>query len=87
VLAQGRFDPLTDGLVGWWQLDESAWTQDCITTDITDSSGNRNHGKSCPGVTGPAGGVAGRFNNGADLDGNDDYLLINAHSSLDLVNN
>jgi hypothetical protein len=31
---------LSDGLVGYWKMDEDSWTNDCSTPSVTDSSGN-----------------------------------------------
>ena len=36
---------LSNGLVGYWKMDESDWTNDCTTTSVTDSSGNGNNNK------------------------------------------
>ncbi|MDO8429065.1 MAG: DUF2341 domain-containing protein, partial [Candidatus Daviesbacteria bacterium] len=71
---------LSSGLVGYWKMDESSWTQNCTATSVTDSSGNGNNGKSCPSTTGPAGGAVGKFGNAGSLDGTNDYVSV-AHSS------
>ncbi|KKU64233.1 MAG: Peptidase M10A and M12B matrixin and adamalysin, partial [Candidatus Woesebacteria bacterium GW2011_GWC2_47_16] len=65
---------LSDGLVGYWKMDEASWTNDCTATSVTDSSGNGNNGKSCPATTGPTGGAAGKFGNAGFFDGMDDYV-------------
>src|SRR3990170_5237064 len=72
---------LSQGLVGYWKMDESSWTVDCSTTSVTDSSGNGNNGKSCPTSTGPAGGAAGKFGNAGSFDGSNDYVSVANNSS------
>ncbi|MGK0185398.1 MAG: hypothetical protein ACI9R3_001176 [Verrucomicrobiales bacterium] len=56
-------DPLADGLVGYWPLDGNAQDQ------IADS-----HGEEIGGV--PLEYTVGRFNQGVDLDGIDQYIQI-----------
>lgn len=77
-------DALSNGLVGYWKMDESSWTNDCSTTSVTDSSGNSNNGKACPASTGPTGGAAGKFGNGGLIDNSNDYVSIPALSSSPL---
>lgn len=72
---------LSNGLVGYWKMDESSWTQNCTATSVTDSSGNGNNGKSCPSTTGPTTGV-GKFGNGGVFDGTGDTVSIAHHASL-----
>jgi len=67
---------LSDGLVGYWKMDESSWTNDCSTSTVIDSSGNGNDGKACPASTGPIGGAAGKFGNAGSFDGSNDYIKI-----------
>ena len=71
---------LSDGLVGYWKMDEASWTNDCSTTSVTDSSGNGNNGKACPNSTGPTGGAAGKFGNAGSFDGSNDYVGISSSS-------
>ena len=47
---------LSDGLVGYWPMDEASWTNDCATDTVMDSSGNSYSGDSCPDISGPTGG-------------------------------
>jgi hypothetical protein len=72
---------LSSGLVGYWKMDESSWTNNCSTTAVLDSSGNANNGKACPNSTGPTGGVAGKFANAGSFDGVDDNVSITNASS------
>lgn len=67
---------LSNGLLGYWKMDEASWTQNCTATSVTDSSGNARNGKSCPSTTGPAGGALGKFNFGGSFDGTDDEITI-----------
>lgn len=68
---------LTQGLVGYWKMDETSWTVDCATGSVTDYSGAGNHGLACPNATGPSGGVAGKYGNSGQFDGVDNYVSIN----------
>ncbi len=77
-------DWLSDGLVGYWKMDEADWgTPDCSTDVVFDSSGNNFDGDACPNSTGPTGGETGKFGNGVDFDGSDDYLLVADNPILD----
>jgi hypothetical protein len=78
---------LSNGLVGYWKMDETSWTVDCSTGSVLDSSGNTNNGRSCPNSTGPAGGAFGKFGNGGTLDGNDDMISVADSNSLDIGTN
>ena len=75
---------MTDGLVGYWKMDEPSWINDCSTEIVIDSSGAGNHGKSCPSGTGtqPA---TGKFGNGGVFDGDNDYVDCGNDSSLDIT--
>lgn len=79
--SSGLASALNDGLVGYWKMDEASWVNDCSTATVLDSSGNNNHGKSCPNAAGtqPAGG---KFGNGGSFDGSNDYVNIGNQSSL-----
>ncbi len=79
---QNMPDALSDGLVGYWKMDESSWTNNCSTTSVIDSSGNGNHGSTCPNGTGATGGVAGKFANAAPYDNVDDYIRVLNNSTL-----
>ncbi len=76
---------LSNGLVGYWKMDESSWTNDCSTTSVTDSSGNGNNGKACPATTGPTGGAVGKFGNGGSFDGSDDNITLGNPSTLQIT--
>jgi hypothetical protein len=71
---------LSEGLVGYWKMDESSWTNDCSTATVLDSSGNDIDGTSCPAPTGPTGGTAGKFGNAGDFDGTNYATLGNNDS-------
>jgi hypothetical protein len=76
---------LSNGLVGYWKMDESSWTNDCSTLSVIDYSGNANL-RSCPSTTGPTGGNLGKFYRGGTFDGSDDYLE-STDSIFNLSNN
>lgn len=65
-------DTLTEGLVGYWKLDETSGTT------AADSSGNGNTGTLTNGPT----WVTGKIGNGLDFDGSNDYVDASAGSSL-----
>ena len=58
---------LSDGLVGYWKMDESTWVG---ANAVLDSSGNLESGTAVGGATV---GV-GKFGNGGNLDGANDYV-------------
>ncbi|MBU2543665.1 DUF2341 domain-containing protein [Patescibacteria group bacterium] len=74
--SKDNLDALSNGLVGYWKMDESSWTNNCAATSVTDSSGNANNGKSCPATTGPTGGASGKFGNAGSFDGIDDGINV-----------
>lgn len=65
---------LSNGLVGYWKMDEASWSNNCSTTSVLDSSGNGYNGVSCPNGTGPTGGATGKFGNGGSFDGTNDIV-------------
>ncbi len=67
---------LSNGLVGYWKLDETSWTGDCSTASVVDSSGNSFNAKACPNASAPS-PATGRFANGGTFDGIDDYVAAN----------
>jgi hypothetical protein len=73
---------LSNGLIGYWKMDESDWTNDCSTTSVTDSSGNGYNGKSCPSTTGPDPSTTAKFGTAANLDGSNDYIDLVASSNF-----
>lgn len=77
---------LSNGLVGYWNMDESSWTVDCSTSSVLDSSGLGNNGSACPNSTGPAGGDGGKFAKSGSFDGSNDYVNIAHSSSLSPTN-
>ncbi len=73
---------LSDGLLGYWKMDESSWTNNCSTGSVLDSSGNSNNATSCPNTTGPTGASTGKFGKSGNFDGSDDYLESTSASLL-----
>jgi hypothetical protein len=78
---------LSDGLVGYWKMDEASWNNNCSTDTVLDSSGNNNHGDACPTTTGPTGGTAGKFGNGGTFDGVNDYVQTSSTTLYPFTNN
>jgi hypothetical protein len=73
---------LTDGLVGYWKMDEAVGTYDDDSNydDAIDSSGSGNTGS----AAGSASTTAGKFGNGGGFDGYNDYINVGNDSSLSL---
>jgi hypothetical protein len=62
------------GILGYWRLNETSWTNDCSTSTVLDSTPNALNLKACPASTGPTGGASGKYENGGSFDGSNDYL-------------
>ncbi len=67
---------LSDGLVGYWKMDEASWNGS--VNEVIDSSGNANHGVGA-GNTKPT-TDAGKFGNGGEFDGVSQYIDITNES-------
>ncbi len=78
---------LSNGLVGYWKMDESSWSGDCSTTSVTDSSGNGNNGVACPNLSAANASSSGKFGGGGYFDGNNDYVNISGNSNLNNLTN
>lgn len=68
---------MTDGLVGYWKMDESSWNG--TSGEVTDWSGNGYDGTAVNGAT----TAAGKFGNGGDFDGTNDYVNMGDVSGYD----
>jgi len=73
-------NPVTDGLVGCWKMDEPSWSG--TTGEVKDSSGNGNDGTAKNGATVS---TNGRYMNAGDFDGINDHISIPDSSSLDII--
>jgi hypothetical protein len=74
---------LSDGLVGYWKMDEADWgAPNCSTDVVFDYSGNVNNGIACPSSIGPTGGEAGKFGNGITFDASDDYVQVADNATI-----
>lgn len=67
---------LTEGLVGWWKMDESSWNG--TAGEVKDSSGTNNHGTATNGAI----PVLGLFGNAGSFDGSNDYISLQNYPSL-----
>lgn len=83
VSTQNMPSVLSNGLVGYWKMNESTWLNDCSSGVVVDSSGIGNNGKACPSSTGPTGGAAGKFSYGGSFDGVNDYVDVANQSPFD----
>ncbi|MBI2595346.1 four helix bundle protein [Candidatus Daviesbacteria bacterium] len=81
VIASDPRSNLSNGLVGYWKMDESSWTSDCTTEEVTDASGNSNNGESCPNADAND-PLTGKFGNAGDFDGTNDYVNIDDNDGL-----
>ena len=79
-------DFLTQGLVGYWKMNEDSWTNNCSTDSALDSSGNNFNGDSCPDTSGPTATTVGKFGKAGNFDGTDDYLSISDNDTLSFLN-
>ena len=76
-LGQGdSLSNLSNGLVGYWKMDEASWAG--AAGEVLDASGNGNNGTAVSGAT----TGAGKFGNGGSFDGVDDYAEVSDSSSL-----
>ncbi len=73
---------LVKGLVGYWTMNDTSWTNNCSTPTVTDSSVNANNGLSCANASGLIGGAAGQFGNGAQLNGSTQYISVPNSTAL-----
>jgi hypothetical protein len=65
---------LSDGLVGYWKMDEASWNG--TADEVVDSSGSGNDGVRA----GDATTAAGKFGNGGTFDGTGDYVDANDYN-------
>lgn len=74
---------LTNGLVGYWKMDESS-ANGCTggVNDNCDSSGNGNDGA----WNGNATSATGKYGNGTTFDGIDDYISVTNNTMVDGTN-
>jgi hypothetical protein len=73
---------LSDGLVGYWKMDEASWNG--TADEVVDSSGSGNDGIAV-GATGIPTTGAGKFGNGGVFDGVDDYVNCGSDDSLNIT--
>ncbi len=81
VQGTGNARSLSNGLVGYWKMDEASWATDCSTASVLDSSGNGNNARPCPNASAATQGV-GKFGKSGSFDGTNDYLEIPTATSL-----
>jgi hypothetical protein len=70
---------LSNGLVGFWKMDESSWNG--TTGEVVDSSGNANNGTEANG----ANTTTEKFGNGGTFDGSNDYVSVPNSSNLQIT--
>ncbi|MDO8592254.1 MAG: DUF2341 domain-containing protein [bacterium] len=84
VSAGGRSQKwMSDGLVGWWKMDEAVGTWNGTAGEVQDWSGNGNNGT----AAGNASTTAGKFGNGGIFDGTGDYVDFGNSNSFDFGTN
>ncbi|OGV91567.1 hypothetical protein A2783_05805 [Microgenomates group bacterium RIFCSPHIGHO2_01_FULL_45_11] len=77
---------LSEGLVGYWKMNEDSWTNNCSTDSALDSSGNNFNGDSCPDISGPTATTVGKFGKAGNFDGTDDNISIADNDTLSFLN-
>lgn len=70
----------SEGLVGYWKMDESSWNG--TSGEVIDSSGNGNHGTR----QGDATTGSGQFGNGGSFDGTGDYINLGSEQQISSQN-
>ncbi|MDQ3099205.1 MAG: DUF2341 domain-containing protein [bacterium] len=76
---------LSQGLLGYWKMDETSWAGTCSGTPVLDSSGNGHHGNACPNGSAPSPG-AGKFGNGGVFDNTNDVVTVTTTTALSPAN-
>jgi hypothetical protein len=69
-------DLISEGLVGYWKMDEGSWNSSA--GEVIDHSGNGNHGFSSGSTA-----AAGKFGFGGVQNSSSDYINVGSRSSLD----
>ncbi len=69
---------LTEGLVGWWKMDEASWNG--TSGEVIDSSEKSNNGTRGGNAT----TSSGKYANAGIYDGSGDYILVPGSNTLDL---
>ncbi len=69
---------LTDGLVGWWKMNEASWNG--TSGEVFDSSYTENNGTR----SGNATTTGGKYGRAGTFDGSGDYVNITANSELNI---
>ena len=73
ILSDSEGSRLSDGLVGYWKMDEASW--DGTADEVVDASGAGNDGVAVGAGGIPTTGV-GKFGSGGVFDGVDDYVNV-----------
>ena len=82
TLALGGGEPkwMSEGLVGYWRMDESSWNG--TSGEVLDASGNGNNGTRVANAT----TSGGKFGKGGIFDGTDDRVSLGTSASLQPAN-
>ncbi|MBU4331600.1 LamG domain-containing protein, partial [Patescibacteria group bacterium] len=80
VIASEAKQSLSNGLVGYWKMDEASWNG--TAGEVLDASGTGNNGVAAGATHKPTTG-AGKFGNGGVFDGVDDYVNVTSIASLE----
>ncbi len=71
---------MTNGLVGYWKMDEATWSG--TLNEVVDSSGNGNHGTASGSTNGMAYPTGGKFGNAGYFDGVDNCVSLGNPTSV-----
>lgn len=81
VSAGARPQENSDGLVGWWKMDESSWAG--AANEVVDSSGAGNHGTSCASVNTSS---TARYGRAGEFDGSTTCVVLSNSPIADSTN-
>jgi hypothetical protein len=74
VASNNNIAALSQGLVGYWKMNEATWSG--TLNEVLDSSGNGNNGQAYGAASAKAYPGVGKYGNGGVFDGVDDYVSM-----------
>lgn len=80
VLGASAYSNLTNGLVGYWKMDEATNSWSGTSGEVIDSSGNGNNGTGS-GFTSSS-PIAGKYGNGGNFNGSNSYVNLSTTTNF-----